>query len=130
MVQEGLGDNFYHKCRFTDDEAGHLHSLATKGEYVRFPRWTISLCIFLFTCLFTSQVAIWMELGSKTALNEMILMRDRMTKIESTIPNKFPPDWFQDQFKLLSERVESNGELLHELRIEIKGLKEKHASEK
>lgn len=134
-------------CEFKEDERVILHNIAQKEQYIAFPKWTLGILIMVLVGLWASSGALWFELQKKAdkvdvelsrdiLRSEIILLKDRLTKLETNIPDSFPPKWFLDQVKSdkdainqtikeMSTKLDTNRELLIELKTALRAHEEK-----
>ena len=128
------------KCQFGHEELVELHMLASRQQYVAFPKWAMGLLITILIALVSSNGAIWIALSDKATRHDLqlarddlatqlILARERLVKLESVVPTDFPPKWFEKQFNDLVNQTNENGKLLTELRIEVRSLSAERTKE-
>ena len=120
-------------CNFPVEELQELHRVAQR-ESVAFPKWALALLITILIGLVGSNGAIWIGLaGTSTSHDlivakselaaELVLARERLVKLESSIPKDYPPKWFEQQFRDLVVVVNENNKLLNDLRVDMASMK-------
>jgi len=121
------------KCNFPPEEQQALHKVGQR-ETVPFPMWAMSLLILILVGLAGSNGAIWLGLAEKSTGSqlvsakaelaaELVLARERLVRLEATIPKEYPPKWFGDKVDAMSVMVNENNKLLNDLRVEVASLK-------
>jgi hypothetical protein len=120
-------------CNFPAEELQELHKVAQR-ESVAFPKWALGLLITILIGLVGSNGAIWIGLGTKSTSDqlvgakaelsaELILARERLVKLEASIPKDYPPKWFEQQFRDLVVIVNENNKILNDLRVDVASMK-------
>jgi hypothetical protein len=120
-------------CNFPPEELVNLHKVAQR-ESVAFPKWAMGLLITILVGLVGSNGAIWIGIGEKSTSDELvqakaelaaelIMARERLVKLEATVPKEYPPRWFEKQFNDLVDLVNANNRILTDIRIEVASMK-------
>jgi len=121
------------ECNFPPVEITELHRVGQR-ETVAFPRWAMTLLIAILAALAGSNAAIWLGLGTKSTSEqlvsakaelaaELVLARERLVKLEATIPKEYPPKWFGDKVDAMAVTVNENNKILNDLRVEVASLR-------
>ena len=106
-------------CRFNSEEQTQLRIIASRTEYVGFPKWALAALIAILAGLATSNTAIWISLSSKVASDELATVQSQLSEMKALVPKEYPPVWFQKQFDALVLRADANGIMLSELRVKV-----------
>ena len=121
------------ECNFPKEELAELHKVAQR-ESVAFPKWALGLLIAILVGLVGSNGAIWIGLSDTSTGHELVqakaelaaelvLARERLVKLEASIPKDYPPKWFEQQFRDLVVIVNDNNKLLNDLRVDVASMK-------
>jgi len=128
-ASRGTDAHVIEECNFPARERQELHKVAQR-ESVAFPKWAMALLILILIGLAGSNGAIWLGLGEKSTAEqlimakaelaaELVLARERLVKLEATIPKEYPPKWFGDKVDAMAVTVNENNKLLNDLRVDM-----------
>jgi hypothetical protein len=120
--------NSVRECNFPSAELTQLHILATKTEYIGFPRWALGVLISVLSVLLASTGALWLKVETRAStvalestrqalIEEIVRTRTRVEVLENVVPKEYPPVWFQKQFDSLVTQSKLLTDQMTEVRI-------------